>query len=187
MLTTLAMFWTLTAAASGAPQADRIPDPPCFVRTADGTPIACPETDAGVVRNYWQWPAYGAWHRDARLSIGAATARVKVGEPLRVLHVMESRGAPELWLMGPKAIRGMLVDGRPFGDPGPSGDARSPEMSSDSPWVFGSYDGVVAPGPGLDSNFEISTLTFDSPGRHTIRWVLGPWRSNMLVVVVEPR
>lgn len=169
------MLALLTALVLAAPE---IPDPPCHVRDANGYPKACPEADAAVVRAYATSP-HGKAIAKVRFSIATATTRVKVGEPVRILHVMETLDATELWIMGPKAISGLRVDGA----------LRGPETSRDpkQPWVPESYDGAVITGPGLDSNFEITELRFDEPGRHTVVWHVGRWRSNTLVFEVSSK
>lgn len=167
-------FFVVLLIAGPAPE---IPDPPCHTRDAAGVPKPCAEPDAAVVRAYATW-AHGQTIARVRFSIGTASARVKVGEPVRVLHVMESLDATPLWIMGPKAISGLVVDGAPR-------RPASPPRTTREPWVPGTYDGAVVPGPGLDSNFEITELRFATPGRHTIVWHVGRWRSNVLVITVE--
>ncbi|MFO0749513.1 MAG: hypothetical protein U1F43_28160 [Myxococcota bacterium] len=173
------LSWWLFMALSLNAAPTRIPDPPCHVRDGKGWPVPCPDADAAVIRAYDAWPAHGPVVRAARLSLGTARTRVAVGEPVRVLHVMESLGKPQLWIMGPKAIEGELVDGAPRTPPLPAGLAES-----DTPWQSGTYDGAVLDGPGIDTNFDITEYRFDTPGRHTIEWRLGRWRSNTLVITV---
>jgi hypothetical protein len=53
----------------------------------------------------------------------------------------------------------------------------------------GSYDGVVEPGPGVDTNWEITRYTFRTLGEHVISWhglehFAGPAASNEIKIMV---
>lgn len=172
----IALLMVATASLGASP---RIPDPPCFTRDAHGTPAPCAEPDAAVIRTYATWPAHGRARRHVRFSIGTAATRVKVGARVRILHVMESLDKSQLWVMGPKAVYGLTVDGKLRGTLGPN-------VGGSEPWLGETYDGAVEPGPGLDTNFEISEFLFETPGRHTVVWHVGAWTSNTLVFTVVP-
>jgi hypothetical protein len=97
----------------------------------------------------------------------------RVGEPVRVIHVLEVvTPGEEIYVMGPKAVGGEIVDGQKV-TPANHGDHEP-------------YDGRVLPSPGVDYNYEITSHTFAEPGRHTIQWRLGALTSNALVVEILP-
>jgi hypothetical protein len=83
-------------------------------------------------------------------------SRYLVGEPIRVLHVLEAvTPGLKVYVMGPKEIFDEYVDGKLV----------SPKL--DRPGV---YDGAVMKGPWVDFHYAISTYTFEEPGEHTIQW-----------------
>jgi len=98
---------------------------------------------------------HGEVHGALRMTILAARQSYHVGEAVRVLHAVEA------------------VD--------PSAEAW---VMGPKP-VFGEYDGAVVRGPAIDFNFDITSYTFDRPGRHTIEWRLGEVRSNTIVIDVR--
>ena len=149
----------------------RIPE--VYVRTATDI-VRAPAEDQAVAQAYDR-SAHGDVHDGLRMSILTARTSYRIGEAVRVLHVVEAVDATKsAWVMGPKPAYGEYVDGV----------ARTAQPEApDYPWV-GSYDGVVLPGPDADFNFEITSYTFDTPGRHTIEWRLGALRSNAIVVDV---
>jgi hypothetical protein len=152
--------------------------PGLSVRRGDDI-VAAPEADVEVARGYPRAPNKGAWTDQRRITLLAARLRVRVSEPVRVLHVAESTRADDhLYVMGPKPIRGEFIDGVLRSDPSPaSGDPLAPA---------GLYDGRILPAPAADYNWNITEYMFDAPGRHTIEWKLGPLVSNSLVVEVTP-
>ncbi|MBD7918789.1 hypothetical protein H9657_10950 [Cellulomonas sp. Sa3CUA2] len=139
---------------------------------------AAPPSDAdrSVVDGYPSWPDKGEERDGYRLTVLTATLRAAVGEPVRVVHVVESTDAAHpLFVMGPKEVLGELVDGAPATDPVPQGqDALEPA----------SYDGRVLPGPGVDAHYDVTEYVFDEPGTHTVQWAPGGRRSNVLTVEV---
>ena len=112
-----------------------------------------------------------------RLTLLTPTPSVRVNEVVRVVHVCESVAEEaELYVMGPKPILGEYVDGVPAtGSPAPG----------DDPFAPASYDGRVLPGPGVDTNYEVTEYAFLSPGEHTIQWRLGANVSNTLRITVR--
>ena len=95
---------------------------------------------------------------------------------MRIVHVLERTepGQP-LYIMGPKAITGLFVDGSLEGPPEPASGGLVP----------GVYDGAVLPSPGVDTNFERSVVRFRTPGLHRVQWRVGGMASNELCVDVR--
>jgi hypothetical protein len=159
----------------GAPEIPplaRIPE--IYERRGDDIVLA-PDDDQAVAQRYRSSP-HGEVHGALRMTILTARTSYHVGEVVRVLHAVEAVDASaEAWVMGPKPVFGEHVDGVDRGQP--------PEIAG-YPWV-GEYDGAVVRGPAGDFNFNITTYTFDRPGRHTIEWRLGELRSNTIVLDVR--
>lgn len=163
--------------------ADEIPPhlrqfPGLSVRRGDQIVPASAE-DLEVARGYPAAPGKGAWIEQRRLTLLTARTRVSVGQPVRVLHVAETtRPGDQLYVMGPKPVRGEHVDGvlRTAAAPTP-GDVLAPA---------GLYDGRVVPAPAVDYNWDITEYTFASAGSHTIEWKLGALVSNQLTIEVTP-
>src|SRR5882762_6791914 len=104
--------------------------------------VPAPEEDVEVARGYPVAPSKGAWIDQRRLTLLTARLRVRVDEPVRVIHVVETtRAGDQLYVMGPKPIRGEYVDGalRTAAAPA-SGDPLAPA---------GLYDGRVVPAPAV--------------------------------------
>ncbi|MCL4849213.1 MAG: hypothetical protein KJ066_21880 [Acidobacteria bacterium] len=149
--------------------------PVVYVRQG-GRIVAAPADDQAVARGYADWPDKGPVVDGLRLTILTKRLRCHVGEEVRVLHVLEATGpGHELHVMGPKAVHGERIDGRL---------ATAPAPDVEDPWVPVLYDGAVVEGPGVDFNYEITSYTFDAPGRHRIEWQLGALRSNVLEIEV---
>jgi hypothetical protein len=91
-----------------------------------------------------------------RLTLTSAKTTYAPDEDIRVLHLHEVGGPGlEVYVMGPKAIYGEVVDGVPRGRPGP------PPVEA--------YDGAVVPSPGVDTNYEPTVYRLPR-GKHTIVW-----------------
>lgn len=121
---------------------------------------------AGYARSSIRGPLTGG----ARLTILTERAAYKVGEEVRVIHVFEApEPGHELRLAGPKPIRGEFVDG--------VDRATGPEAP---------YDGRVAPSPGADFQWEVTTYRFTAPGPHRIQWRTGGRASNVIAIEVTP-
>jgi len=106
-----------------------------------------------------------------RIAILTASTRVRVGEPVRVIHVLDAADPGlDVYVMGPKAITDERIDGGAG-----SADTIIPLE----------YDGAVVKSPHADWNYDITTYTFATPGRHTIVWHLGTLGSNVLEIDVH--
>lgn len=150
--------------------------PGISIRDADKL-LNAPEHDVVVARAYPTWADKGPVVDGFRVSISTARTVVRVGEPVRVIHVAEvTRPDGKAWVMGPKTPFGEYVDGELR--------TRLPEVPG-YPWV-GMYDGRVLDGPNADYNFEITEYRFAKPGVHEIQWRPGASASNTLTIVVVP-
>lgn len=110
-----------------------------------------------------------------RLTVMVDPASVSEGGSVRVFHVCESTApASPLYVMGPKEILGEYVDGALVTGPAPD---------RESPLAPATYDGRVLPGPGLDTNYDLTEYRL-APGRHSVQWRLGPHISNEAWVTV---
>jgi hypothetical protein len=131
-----------------------------------------------VPEAYAAWPDKGPLVDGHRLTILAEGTELQPGDTLRVTHVHEvTRPGASLYVMGPKPVYGEELDGRTVTPAVPEGD---------HPLEPGEYDGRVLPGPGIDHNFETTSYTFDSPGRHELTWRIGALISNRLTIEVRP-
>ncbi|HWO24086.1 MAG TPA: hypothetical protein VNO30_35330 [Kofleriaceae bacterium] len=169
------------AGAGGAPAGTPavpavIPDylkapPQLFARSGESI-VPAPPGDHAVAATYATSSARGPLHEGARITILTERAKYKVGEEIRVIHVLE---APEpgrdLYVMGPKAIYNEYVDG---------------VLRTPPPPAPGSYDGRVVPSPGVDWNYEVTTYQFTAPGPHRIQWRDGGRESNVIELEVTP-
>jgi hypothetical protein len=137
--------------------------------------VLAPDEDQAVAQRY-RSSAHGDVDGSLRMTLLTARTSYRVGETVRVLHAVEAIDASaEAWVMGPKPVFGEYVDG--------VDRTRPPEIAG-YPWV-GTYDGAVLHGPAGDFNFNITSYTFDTPGRHTIEWRLGALHSNTIVLDVR--
>ncbi len=142
-----------------------------FARDGDRIVDAPPE-DVAVARGYPYASDKGPTVDGVRVTILTRCRRYRVGEPVRVLHVLEAVDQGQgVGIMGPKGIRDESVDGER--QPGPP-----PPMN---------YDGVVLPSPAVDYNYEVTTYRFETPGWHEIQWRpdAAP-ASNVLRIEVVP-
>jgi hypothetical protein len=153
-----------------------MPEPALFVREGDRIVPARPE-DSEVAAAYAAFPDKGPVRSGYRLTILARDRPFAAGEEVRVVHVCEAvEPGTQLYLMGPKPVYGEMVDGVL---------ATAPPPSPSAPLgPGGTYDGRVAVGPGVDTNYEITSYRFQTPGVHSIVWQLGPWTSNEMRIVV---
>ena len=134
------------------------PDVPTALYERKGDKIVdAPLEDFQLAKTYHAFKEKGALVKNQRITILTKKIRYKVGEPVRVLHVLESvKAGIEVFVMGPKTIYGEYVDGKLV-------TAKGPGMEG--------YDGmVVSERPIADFNYEITTYTFKEPGEHTIQW-----------------
>jgi hypothetical protein len=160
--------------------ADKNPDVPDYLnrwpglsmRQGDRIVEALPE-DIEVAKGYPTFRDKGPVVGGRRLTIMSRKNVYRVGEEVRVIHVLEVlEPGQEIFTMGPKAVSGEYVDGR----------GTTPEASGEAD----AYDGRVLKSPGVDYNYDITTYTFDAPGRHTIQWRMGDLRSNTLELEIVP-
>ncbi len=140
--------------------------------------VEAPLADVSVAKAYPSWPDKGPVVRGQRLTIMTANQRYKVGQPVRVVHVLEApEKGVEVYIMGPKEIVGEFINGRLVSKPVPKGA---------NPLIPMVYDGAVLPSPAVDYNYDITTHTFDKPGTYEIVWRVSPWISNTLSITVVP-
>ena len=115
-----------------------------------------PPEDIAVARNYAHFANKGTLFVGKRITIMTAKTTYRVGEEVRVIHILEAPGpGHQLFVMGPKGIWDEIVDGRnvmPYEE------------------KLRAYNGMVDQSPGVDFNFEVTTYTFTTPGVHTIQW-----------------
>lgn len=143
-----------------------------YVRDA-GVPVDAPADDVAVLRTYLDGRGLGPLHDGSRITLLAARRVFAVNEPVRVVHVLEhTLAGHSLYVMGPKPVTDVQVDDAP-----PSSYAADgmPE----------SYDGVVLPSPGADTNFERTVYRFARPGLHHIQWRHAGLASNVLCIEVR--
>lgn len=150
--------------------------PALFVRDGDSI-CEAPEEDYAVARRYPNWPRKGPAIDGKRLTIMVEKGTYRVGEEVRVIHVVEAlEPGHEVYIMGPKRVEGEYVDGRRVTPAPPEGE---------DPLIPLDYDGATLPSPAVDYNYEITTYTFPKPGTHNIVWRLDPLQSNTLTIKVE--
>lgn len=168
---------TGTATPAPAPAApavipDYLKQPPELYARAGASIVPAPPGDQAVAATYARSAARGPLHDGARITILTERTTYKVGEEVRVIHVLEAPDpGRELYVMGPKAIYNEYVDGVDRTGPPPS-----PQV----------YDGRVLPSPGADFNYEVTTYTFAAPGPHRIQWRDGGRESNVIELQVAP-
>lgn len=136
-----------------------------------GRLVEAPPADAEVLKGY---PAAekGPVIDGERCTIITARMRYQVGEPIRVLHVLEVlEPGRQVFVMGPKPVCDEYVDGRLETPP------RAPDQD---------YDGTVLDSPEIDYNYEITVYSFSTPGPHMIQWCPNGRCSNTITVDVAP-
>jgi hypothetical protein len=138
--------------------------------------VDAPAEDVAVLKGYFAWPSKGAEVDHVRLTIMTAKNEYAIGEPVRVLHVVDvSAPGRGVYIMGPKRPAGELVDGQVA--------TEAPEIPA-YPWVA-TYDGVVLQSPAIDYNYDVTSYRFDTMGTHQIQWRLGKTASNVITVRVR--
>jgi hypothetical protein len=126
--------------------------------------------DLALSRAYPTAEVKGPIRDGRRLTIMARKKRYNVGEEVRVIHVLEIvEPGRQLLAMGPKPVYGEYVDDRLV----------TPEPVDDP-----IYDGLVLPSPDVDSHYEVTSYSFQDPGRHRIRWEHEGQSSNTLEIDV---
>jgi hypothetical protein len=151
---------------------DYLKQPPQLFARTGASIVPAPPGDHAVAATYATTPVRGPLHDGARITILTERTRYKVGEEVRVIHVLE---APEpgrtLYVMGPKPIYSEYVDGVERTPPPPG-----PQV----------YDGRVLQSPGVDWNYEVTTYRFQTLGPHRIQWRADGRESNVLELEVVP-
>jgi hypothetical protein len=162
------------AAAPAAPVVvpDYLKEPPQLLARSGASIVPAPPGDQAVAATYARSPVRGPLHDGARITILTERTKYKVGEEVRVIHVLEApEPGRELYVMGPKPIHGEYVDGV----------ERTPPAPAPAP-----YDGRVVPSPGVDFGYEVTTYRFTSPGTHRIQWRADGRESNVIELEVTP-
>ena len=99
-----------------------------------------------------------------RITIMTHHARCRIGEPVRVLHILEAvEPGKSVHLMGPKKVYDEYVDGKLVTSKGPGAEP---------------YNGMVADRPIADFNYEITTLRQCCSSSFSHRLRLAPLHSG---------
>jgi hypothetical protein len=151
---------------------DYLKEPPQLFARSGASIVPAPAGDQAVAATYARSPVRGPLHDGARITILTERTKYKVGEEVRVIHVLEApEPGRELYVMGPKPIYSEYVDGA----------LRTPPPPAPAP-----YDGRVLPSPGVDFNYEVTTYRFTTPGPHRIQWRADGRESNVIELEVTP-
>lgn len=151
--------------------------PPQLLARSGEAIVPAPPGDQAVAATYARSPVRGPLHEGARITILTERTKYKVGEEVRVIHVLEApEPGRELQVMGPKPIYSEYVDGVERTPPVPAAPAPAPAP----------YDGRVVPSPGVDFNYEVTTYRFTAPGPHRIQWRAEGRESNVIELEVTP-
>ncbi len=169
------------APSTGQEQAEEEPIPEHLqhwpgltVRDGDAL-VDAPEADAALARSYATQPIRGPLQEGLRLTLLTHRQRYRVGEEVRVIHVVEAPATGQsIYVMGPKVPHGEYVDGE---------RVTSEPPTADYPFVA-IYDGAVLESPAVDYNYDITSYRFSTPGTHRIEWRPGALRSNILEIEV---
>jgi hypothetical protein len=146
-----------------------------FVRRGDDFEDA-PAEDVEVASKYPECADKGPLRDGTRLTILTAKDKYRVGEEIRVIHVVEVvEPGGQVYISGPKPVYGEYVDGKLATKP-------LPKDMHDDPLVPLDYDGPTLLSPADDYNYDVTAYTFSKPGRHKIQWHLGALRSNTLEI-----
>jgi hypothetical protein len=133
------------------------PDVPTGLLERKGDKIVdAPAEDFALAKTYHTFKDKGPLVAGQRITIMTHKTRYRVGEAVRVLHILEAvEPGKSVHLMGPKAVYDEYVDGKLI----------TPKETGCC-----GYRGVVVDRPIADFNYEITTYTFAEPGLHTIQW-----------------
>jgi len=122
----------------------------------EGKIVRASAEDVALARTYKSFSEKGPLKDGQRITILTAKNLYKVGEEIRILHILEATTPGiKVWVMGPKIIYGEFIDGELV-------SGRGPNPST--------YDGLVRESPVADFNYDITRYTFQQPGKHTIQW-----------------
>lgn len=141
--------------------------------------VDAPARDLALARTYRAFKNKGEIVNGMRMTIMTRKNRYKVGEPVRVIHVLESvKKGIEMDMMGPAPVCHDYVD----------------EKIIENEQCYGSHSasGTFKEVPVANFNFDISTYRFKEPGTHTIRWKSKrapymPPESNLIQLNIEPK
>lgn len=129
--------------------------------------VEASQEDIEVAKQYPNFKGKGDVVEGRRITIMCRKNTYRVHEEVRVIHVLEvTEAGQEIFIMGPKAVFGEYVD-----------DHLMTPAASDQVDL---YNGRVVSSPGVDYNYDITTYSFATPGRHTIYWHMNGLRSNTL-------
>jgi hypothetical protein len=162
------LFVMLCAAPAALAQSIDQPDVPTGLLERKGDQIVdAPAADFAVAKTYHSFQDKGRVIKGQRITILTAKLEYRVGESIRVLHVLESvKPGIEVYVMGPKSITDEVVDGH----------LAVPKGS-----LLAKYRGAVVKRPIADFNYDITTYVFTNPGKHTIQWKgYGGWDNKDL-------
>ena len=130
-----------------------------------------------LIKSYFTRKDKGKWLDGRRLTIFSDLPTISIGDTVQIFHIYEDcNPKADLYVMGPKRIRGLWVDGKCIDD----GDMNTPYPDVDF------YQGMTIQCPGWDYNFEITKLTFSEPGQHEIVWKTAGLISNICRIEVLP-
>ena len=136
--------------------------PPGLLERKNGKITNAPPEDFALAKTYHSFTNKGRLVGGQRITILTHKTKVKVGEPVRVLHILEAVEKDKtVYVMGPKTIYDEYVDGELRTPKGPGSEG---------------YFGAVVNRPIADFNYEITSYRFYEPGRHTIQWMGGGHR-----------
>jgi hypothetical protein len=154
--TVTAILWTLLIIPLHS-QSLAEPDVPTGLLERKGDKIVdAPAEDLALAMTYHTFKDKGPVKDGQRITILTKKTEYKVGEPIRVLHILEAvKDGIAVYLMGPKIVCDEFVDGKLVTKHGPSVER---------------YRGMVEKRPIADFNYEITTYSFSEPGEHTIQW-----------------
>ncbi|GAA3010552.1 hypothetical protein [Actinokineospora diospyrosa] len=145
-----------------------------YTREGDNLVPATPAAQQ-LATDYPTWPDKGPTIDGTRISINSPQSHYRPSDPIHIVHAVEIlTPGQDLHVMGPKPIHGEWVD-----------DVLATDPPTPTPLIPPLYDGRVLPSPGVDTNYEVTTYTFTTPGTHTIQWRLGPLTSNLLTLKIS--
>jgi hypothetical protein len=118
--------------------------------------VDAPAEDLALAQTYYSLNNKGPLVEGQRITILTKKNLYKVGEQIRVLHVLEAvTPGIDVYVMGPKKIYDEFIDEKLVSERGPG---------------VAIYDGAVMKAPWADFHYDITTYTIQQPGKHTIQW-----------------
>lgn len=131
---------------------------------------------ARTIRSYHTFPDKGPMRGKRRITLIPEFTHAKVGDTIRIFHIYEDTHPDgELMTMGPKPVRGVWIDGI---------CNALPDKRLTYPGLM-VYDGIVRRGPDWDYNFNLTRVTFTTPGLHQVIWKVWGLKSNLVTIKVE--